>query len=74
MEVDTVRSKVVLTTDRHGPVEVPLDETDSVEDDFIRGIRLGTEHMTLPPEEAFESTAWTLLARDAADAGESEFT
>ena len=74
VEVDTVRSKVVLTTDRHSPVEVPLDETDSVEDDFIRGIRLGTEHMTLPPEEAFESTAWTLLARDAADAGESEFT
>lgn len=67
VEVDTVGNRVVLVTDQEPPVEVPLDETISVEDDFLNGIRRGKEHMVLPPEEAIESTAWTLLARDEAD-------
>lgn len=74
VEIDTVRNRVVLTTDQAGPMEVPLDPPGSVEEDFVRGVRHGKDQMILPPEEAFESTAWTLLARDAADQAGSNFT
>ncbi|NLN29245.1 MAG: Gfo/Idh/MocA family oxidoreductase, partial [Firmicutes bacterium] len=67
IEVDTVRDRVILTTDEAPPTEVPLDETPSVEDDFVTGIRSGVDHMVLPPEDALESVAWTLRARDVAD-------
>lgn len=67
VEIDTVGKKVTLVTGSQPPEEVPLDEPGSVEDDFVLGRQQGAAAMTLPPEEAFESTAWSLRARDLAD-------
>lgn len=67
IEVDTVRDRVLLTTNTEPTAEVPLDTTCRVEDDFLIGIREGRSQMILPPEEAVESTTWTLRARAAAD-------
>lgn len=67
IEVDTVGDRVILTTDTKPPTEVPLIEPPCVEDDFVIGIQFGPEFMLLPPEEALESIAWTLMARSVAD-------
>lgn len=74
VEIDTVGKRVILTTNNDGPTEVALDGVGCVEDDFLRGIHLGPDQMVLPPSEAIESTAWTLLARDVADREGSVFT
>ncbi len=68
VEALAVEKRVILTTRAHGPKEVPLEVCKSVDDDFFDGIRQGPQSMTLPPHEALESTRWSIMARDLADA------
>lgn len=68
IEVLPLQRRVVLVTAAKGPEDVPLVTTHSAVDDFFRGIEHGPDAMVLPPAEALESTRWTLLAREAADA------
>lgn len=67
LEIDSVGKRVVLVGRNTPPQEVPLDTASAVEDDFLRGMQEGIQAMVLTPEEAIESTAWSLRARDLAD-------
>ena len=63
IEVLSVQKKVIVTNVSHVGHEAPLVSCDRVEDDFLRGIAEGVDRMVLPPQEALESTRWSLMAR-----------
>lgn len=67
IEIDSVQNTVTLTTKFAPPTDILLDETGGVTDDFLKGVLYGGDGMVLPSADTLESTAWTLLARDAAD-------
>jgi len=68
IEIKDLGERVELITSTKEPYDLPLPESQSFMRDFISELRGGAKHL-IRPEEPFEMTRVSLLARKAADEG-----